>query len=283
MKRAIARLSEVRLEYFEHGHGAEAVVFVHGFQASARIWHEVQRALPEERYRSIAVNNRGAGASDAPPAESDFTIGKFASDLRELVALLGLRDFTLVGHSMGGLTAMQFAVDHPALPKALVLLDPAGPDGPEMSDGQVERFLEERSAARRDALARGAAAGGLDAEDGAFDPEQMRLLLADVAAAPERRLRGSMRSLLRSRIGERLGQLPMPALLAAGDRDALVPLAGMLDTWRKLPPGSGLHVWHGVGHSPNVDRPAEVAALLRRFVEATVPAASARGRAGTAA
>jgi pimeloyl-ACP methyl ester carboxylesterase len=63
----------------------------------------------------------------------------------------------------------------------------------------------------------------------------------------------------------------MPALLAAGDRDALVPLAGMLDTWRKLPPGSGLHVWHGVGHSPNVDRPAEVAALLQRFIEVTVP------------
>lgn len=277
---AIARLSEVGLEYFEHGHGRETVVLVHGFQASARIWHEVQRALPAERYRSIAVNNRGAGASDAPPGEADFTIRKFASDLHELVVHLGLRDFTLVGHSMGGVTAMQFAVDHPALTRALVLLDPAGPDGPEMSDEQLERFLDDRAAARREALARSAAAGGLDAEEGAFDPEQMRLLLADIAAAPERRLRGSMRSMLRSRIGERVRQLPMPALLAAGDRDALVPIAGMLDTWRKLPPGSGLHVWHGVGHSPNVDRPAEVAALLQRFIEVTVPAASGRNPGG---
>jgi branched-chain amino acid transport system permease protein len=280
---AIARLSEVGLEYFEHGHGAETVVLVHGFQASARIWHAVQRALPAERYRSIAVNNRGAGASDAPPGEADFTIGKFASDLHELVVHLGLRDFTLVGHSMGGVTAMQFAVDHPALPKALVLLDPAGPDGPEMSDEQLERFLDDRSAARREVLARGAAAGGLDAEEGVFPPVQMRLLLADIAAAPERRLRGSMRSMLRTRIGDRVRQLPLPALLAAGDRDALVPLAGMLDTWRKLPPGSGLHVWHGVGHSPNVDRPAEVAALLQRFVEVTVPAMSGRTRTGAGA
>lgn len=279
---ALAQLSEVGLEYFEHGEGPEAVVLVHGYQASARIWHEVQRALPVQRYRSIAVNNRGAGASGAPPEEPDFTIERFASDLHELVTLLGLGAFTLVGHSMGGLTAMQFAVDHPELVKALVLLDPAGPDGPDMSDEQLEHFLDERSASRRETLAQGAAAGGLDAGEEAFDPEQMRLLIADIVMAPERRLRGSMRSLLRTRIGERVGRLPMPVLLAAGDRDATIPLAGMIDTWRKLPPGSGLHVWHGAGHSPNVDRPAEVAGLLRHFIEVTVPAASVRQDTGAA-
>ncbi len=268
---AIAQLSEVRLEYFEHGHGPEAVVLVHGYQASARVWHEVQRALPADRYRSIAVNNRGAGGSDAPPQESDFAIAKFASDVHELVAHLGLREFTLVGHSMGGVTAMQFAVDHPSFLKGLVLLDPAGPDGPAMPDDQLERLLDERSASRRAAIARGDVGAGMDSGTGAFDPEQMRLLLADIAAAPERRLRGSMRSMLRSRIGERVRHLPVPALLAAGDRDAVIPLADMLDTWRKLPRGSGLHVWHDVGHSPNIDCPAECAALLRHFVEVTVP------------
>jgi pimeloyl-ACP methyl ester carboxylesterase len=269
---AFANLPEVRLEFFELGHGPEAVVLVHGYQASARVWHEVQRALPADRYRTIAVNNRGAGGSDAPPLESDFTIAKFAADLHELVLQLGLRDFTLVGHSMGGVTAMQFAVDHPSLPKALVLLDPAGPDGPAMSDEQLERLLDERSASRRAAIARGDVGAGMDSGAGAFDPEQMRQLLADIAAAPERRLRGSMRSMLQSRIGAAVRQLPMPALLAAGDRDAVIPLADMLDTWRKLPRGSGLHVWHDVGHSPNIDRPAEFAALLRHFVEVTVAA-----------
>lgn len=273
---ALAQLSEVRLEYFEQGHGPEVVVLVHGYQASARVWHEVQRALPAHRYRSIAVNNRGAGGSDAPPREDDFTIGRFASDLHELVVRIGLRDFTLVGHSMGGVTAMQFAVDHPGLPKRLVLLDPAGPDGPELSDTQLERLLDERSAARREAIGQGNAVRGLDADPAAFDPEQMRMLLAEVAAAPERRLRGSLRSMLRSRLGERVGRLPMPVLLAAGDRDAVIPLAAMLDTWRKLPPGSGLHVWHGAGHSPNIDRPAEFVELLQRFIASDPPAVAAR-------
>jgi pimeloyl-ACP methyl ester carboxylesterase len=267
---SFARLSEVRLEYFEHGSGPETFVFVHGYQASARIWHGVQQALPADRYRSIAINNRGAGASDAPPAESDFTVQKFARDAHELVAQLGLRDVTLVGHSMGGTTVAQFAVDHPELLKGLVLLDPASPDGREMPDDELERFLDDRMSARRAQIARGGGGDGIDASGAGADAEQMRLLIADINAAPERRLRGSMRSMLQLRLGARVKALPMPVLLAAGDQDAVIPLANMLASWAMYPPGTGLHVWHGVGHSPNLDCPLEVAALLRRFVEETV-------------
>lgn len=53
---------------------------------------------------------------------------------------------------------------------------------------------------------------------------------------PERRLRGSMRSMFELRLGERVGTLPMPVLLAGGDTDSLIPLGAMLDTWRKYPP-----------------------------------------------
>ena len=269
---ARAQLAEVTLEYFERGHGPHTVVLVHGFSASARIWHEVQQALPEDRYRTVAVNNRGAGASDAPPEEADFAVKKFASDLHALVVHLGLRDFTLVGHSMGGLTAMQFAVDHPELPKALLLLDPAAPDGPDLSDEKIEKLIDAGTESRAAAAARGEEPRGLDATPAAFDAAAYKGLIEDIKAAPERRLRGSMRSMMKSCIGEQVAALTMPILLAAGDRDAVLPLAGMLDTWRKLPKGSGLHVWHDAGHSPNVDRPAEFVALVRHFVEGTVPA-----------
>ena len=53
-----------------------------------------------DRYSSVAVNNRGAGASDAPADESDFTVQAFAADAFELAAKLGWSDFTLVGHSL---------------------------------------------------------------------------------------------------------------------------------------------------------------------------------------
>jgi len=265
------QLSRVRMHYYEHGHGPETVVFVHGFQASARIWQLVQEALPSDRYRSIAANNRGAGETDAPPDEADFSIEHFAADLYELVTALGLRDFTLAGHSLGGATVARFAVDHPELIKGLVLLDPAPPDGPELSPDEIERLVEERITRRQ--TQRGAG-DGIDPRAGGEGArgEFLRLLAADIAAAPERRLRGSARSRLGLHLGAAVKTLPIPVLLACGDADKLIPIEAMVATWAMYPSGSGLHVWHGVGHSPNVDIPEELAALLQRFITETTPA-----------
>ncbi len=276
----IAQLSKVKLEYFPHGEGPERVVFIHGFQASARIWRMTQEALPADRYASIAINNRGAGASEAPPDDADFGIEPFAADAFELVSQLGWRDFTLVGHSMGGPTATQFAVDHPSLLKGLVLLDPADPDGrgADMRPEAMTQLIDARMAARREQQARGAVGDAIDARAATAPADLMRALAEDMRNAPERRLRGSMRSMMTVRLGERVKSLPMPVLLAGGDADELIPVAAMLATWAKYPAGTGLAFWHGVGHSPNLDCPAELAALIRRFVEVTIP-----GRASAAA
>ena len=279
---AIAQLSKVKLEYLPHGDGPERVMFIHGFQASARIWRMTQEALPADRYQSIAINNRGAGASEAPPDEADFSIQHFAADAFELVSQLGWRDFTLVGHSMGGPTATQFAVEHPSLLKGLVLLDPADPDGrgADMAPEAINAFLDARMAARREQQARGAAGDAIDASATGVPADLMRALAEDMRNAPERRLRGSMRSMMTVRLGERVKTLPMPVLLAGGDADELIPVAAMLATWAKYPAGTGLAFWHGVGHSPNLDCPAELAALIRRFVEVTIPS---RAKAAVAA
>ncbi|HTX51566.1 MAG TPA: alpha/beta hydrolase [Caulobacteraceae bacterium] len=269
-----AQLSRVRLEYFPHGDGPERVVFIHGFQASAPIWRMTQEALPPDRYSSIAINNRGAGASEAPADEADFGCEVFADDAFELVSQLGWKDFTLVGHSMGGATVAAFAVKHPGLLRGLVLLDPADPDG-RMRDApiaEVDAAIDRAVSAliaRRDAARPGE---GIDARGVGAPPELMRQLDADMRAAPERRLRGSMRSMMTLRLGERVKSLPMPVLLAGGDADELIPVAAMLATWAKYPTGTGLCLWHGVGHSPNLDCPSELAALLRRFIEVTIPA-----------
>jgi pimeloyl-ACP methyl ester carboxylesterase len=261
------------MHYYERGHGPETLVLVHGFQMSARVWQLVQAALPEDRYRTIAPNMRGAGETDAPPDEAAYGVPIFAADVYELVTQLGLRDCTLVGHSLGGATVAQLAVDHPALLKALVLLDPSDPDGRQAASAEeVERAIEEQMAARRAELARGADDRAVTLVAGAANAELRRLLAADARAAPERRLRGSLRSTFALRLGERVARLPMPVLLACGDADQTIPIARLVQTWAKYPPGTGLHVWHGVGHSPNVEIPDECARLLRQFVEETVPA-----------
>ena len=271
---AFAQLSTVRLEYFAHGQGAERVVFIHGFQASAPIWRMTQQALPAERYSSIAINNRGAGASDAPPDEADFSVEIFAEDAYELVTQLGWRDFTLVGHSMGGATVAAFATSHPELLKGLVLLDPSDPEGREILGGPaaLDAMLDQRMAARREQQARGRAGDAIDAAATRAPADLMRQLADDMRNAPERRLRGSMRSMINLRLGEKVKRLTMPVLMACGDADELIPLSAMLATWAKYPTGTGLHVWHGVGHSPNLDCPDELAGVLARFIETTIPA-----------
>lgn len=267
------QLKNTRLEYFRHGHGPEVVLLIHGFQASARIWHWLQHLLPEDRYTTIALNNRGAGGSDAPPREEDYGVEVFAADAHEAAEQLQLGRFTLVGHSLGGATASVYAVRWPEQLKGLVLLDPADPDGREMPAAALDAFIDARMQARREQRAKGGGGDGITSNAAASELEApMRALLADMDAAPEQRLRGSLRSMFNVRCGAQLHALTLPSLLIGGDADELISVPGMLGTWAKLPPGAGLHFWHGIGHSPNMQCPAELAAVLRHFIEVTIPA-----------
>ena len=92
----------VKLQYFEHGTGPEQLVLVHGYRSSGRIWRLVQETLEPTRFRSLALSNRGAGDSERTAAEADYTVESFARDLFAATQALGLRDFTLVGHSWVG-------------------------------------------------------------------------------------------------------------------------------------------------------------------------------------
>lgn len=268
-----AQLGPIRLHYHEFGHGPQSVVFVHGFQASARIWQLMAEQMPADQYRCIAVDNRGAAQSDAPADESAYGCKPFADDLHLLIESLGLRQVVLVGHSMGGATAMQYAVDHPERLTGLVLMDPADPDGRAPDPAGVDAALDRMMAARRPT---GTPAELMSAGTNVnLPPGFAEALGAEIAAAPPQRLRGSMRSMFTLSIGDQVGRLPMPVLMMAGDNDQTISLARMLQTFAKLPPGSGLHVWHGVGHSPNIETPERAAHVLRRFIEKTIPSRTA--------
>ena len=266
---ATIQLSRVQLEYLPHGEGPERILFTHGFLSSGRIWGLVQEALPADRYTTIAVCNRGAGASDAPPAVSDFGVEVFASDLHELVTQLGWRDFTLVGHSLGGATSTRFALDHPELLKGVVLLNPADPDGVELPAGvTAEEAIRHLVAA----IPTQTTEFNVDAAATDVPADLMEALGRDIANAPERRLLGSLLSVFSQHMGDQLDRLKMPFLFVGGDIDRMITPATQLASWAKYPAGTGLHMFDGVGHSPNLDRPKELAALLRQFIEETIPA-----------
>src|SRR5690349_1234024 len=116
----------VRLHYREQGSGPEPLVFVHGFLGSAHAWDAVcQRLAP--RYHAYAFDLRGAGQSDKP--DGDYSLAVFAEDLELATRALGVDTFSLVGWSLGGGVAMQYAVRHAARLRHLVLVASLPSDG----------------------------------------------------------------------------------------------------------------------------------------------------------
>lgn len=268
MKTDFLQANDVKLQYFEHGEGPEVLLLVHGYQSSGRIWQLMQEALEPTRFRTIAISNRGAGDSDRTASEADYTVESFARDLYAAVQVLGLSEFTLVGHSMGGATVTQFALDHPECLKALVLLDPAPLGGRTLPANWEEQIRQDFAAGRR--------RDNMAMETPGIPEAFRQALAADVARNPLERALGGRRSMAALRLRQRLHTLPMPVLLIGGDDDSTVGVHHMLAEYLALPEDRRfLHIFHGVGHSPNVQVAAQLASLLDQFVSQTVPQAAA--------
>jgi pimeloyl-ACP methyl ester carboxylesterase len=251
---------EVRLQYFEHGQGPETLILVHGYQTSGRIWKLTQEAMDPDRYRTIAISNRGAGDSDRGTSAEDYTVDAFARNLFQAVHALGVEDFALVGHSMGSATVARFALDHPELPRALVLMSSAPLGGRPLMEGWEAQI--------RAQFAQGLASRlNFGPKTSALPADFLNALEADVARNPVERAVGGRRSMSRLRLREQLHHLPMPVLVVGGDLDTTVGVENILAEYLALPASQrSLHIYHGVRHSPNVEVPVELAALLGTFV-----------------
>ncbi len=115
----------LRLHYTRTGGGEPPVVLAHGFSDDGLCWTPVAELLAPD-YDVVMVDARGHGQSDAP--EHGYTMADMAGDLRGVIASLGLKRPAVVGHSMGGGTAMALAGLYPDVPGA-ILLEDAGPLG----------------------------------------------------------------------------------------------------------------------------------------------------------
>ncbi len=110
-------------------------VFIHGNCSDSRFWSSTLAALPP-RFRALAPDLRGFGATEALPIDATRGLGDFADDIRALVqaqdgagAADDQRKLLLVGHSVGGGIALRYALDYPERVGALVLVDPMSPYG----------------------------------------------------------------------------------------------------------------------------------------------------------
>src|SRR5438067_11372958 len=110
--------------YRTSGTGDSVVVFVHGIAGSSSTWVPVMERLDGARYTMIAPDLLGHGESAKP--RGDYSLGAYASGIRDLLVVLGHERATVVGHSLGGGIAMQFAYEYPPFAERLVLVSSGG-------------------------------------------------------------------------------------------------------------------------------------------------------------
>jgi pimeloyl-ACP methyl ester carboxylesterase len=120
----------IRIHYLDHPGGEPALVLLPGLSATAPIFEDLIGAGLSPRFRAVAVDLRGRGQSDWPPAGFDpaspaagYTMAEHAADVVGLLDALGLRRVVLVGHSFGGMLALYLAANHPQRFPRLVVLD----------------------------------------------------------------------------------------------------------------------------------------------------------------
>ncbi len=109
----------MELFYRKYGEGQHSLVILHGVFGSSDNWVTLGRRFAE-RYSVYLVDQRNHGLS---PRSDAFGYPEMVADLKELFDSLGLTSVILIGHSMGGKTAMQFALEHPGYLSKLMVVD----------------------------------------------------------------------------------------------------------------------------------------------------------------
>ena len=246
----------------------KSIVFLHGFTGSTKTWQETAKSLPD--YRLVLVDLLGHGKTDSPNQAARYSMEQQISDLEDIFAQLELANFTLVGYSMGGRTALAYAAVYPQRVKALIL-ESASPGL------QTERERLQRSQ-RDEKLADSILAGGIVSfvekwQDIPLFDSQKNLPEAVQHAVREERLVQKPIGLANSLIGmgtgaqaslwEQLKLMGLPVLLITGSLD--LKFTALAEKMLQALPNAE----HGVieaGHAIHVEKPAEFATMIEEYL-----------------
>ena len=255
------------------------ILLIHGITSSSRTWKRVMPRLAED-HTVIAPDLLGHGRSAKPPG--DYSLGAYASGIRDLLVALEIPRSTVVGHSLGGGIAMQFAYQFPERVGRLVLVDSGG-IGREVSP-----------------ILRAAALPGAEfvlpvmfspiLHDGVL---KLRSLLGRIGLHPNADIEGvsegfaslteadARRAFLdtvRSVIdvgGQRVSAedrlylaSDVPSMVIWGENDRLIPVSHAHKA-REMLPDSRLEIFPDAGHFPFNDHPDRFVNLMRDFIATT--------------
>ena len=265
--------SGLRLSALVWGDADPELVLVHGGAQNAHTWDTVALALDRPL---VAVDLPGHGRSDHRPAHN-YGPASMADDVAVAVGALASEAAAVVGMSLGGLTAMCLAANHPHLVRRLGIVDvtpgtdhsKAEPiiafvDGPEHFDSFeaiLARTIEHNPTRSESSLRRGVLHNAHETGDGrwTWNYDRMRDWKTGDGAEPGF-----------ENLWEKVSQIEAPTALWQGGAWSVVDDADVAEWMRRLP-GSVHIVVEGAGHSIQGDRPLELVALIEDLLARPQP------------
>ena len=256
------------------------VVLLHGMAGSSEMWRAAIPGLARH-YRVVALDLPGHGDSDKPRA--DYSLGAYASHLRDLMDVIDVSRATIVGQSFGGGVAMQFVYQYPERCERLVLVASGG------LGEEVHPLLRALSLPGADWLLRvgcapivgraSATVAGWFEHAGWHPGPVMAEIGRSYASLSDADTRRAFLHTLRSVVdheGQRVSAheklqagIQLPTLIVWGTHDHVIPVQHGLDAHAAIA-GSRLELFDGCGHFMHCEDPERFVRVLHEFIRTTV-------------
>jgi pimeloyl-ACP methyl ester carboxylesterase len=253
---ALCRLTDVNLYYEIIGKGP-TVVLVHGWGADSTMYDE-QKAALSKHFELIVYDHRGHGRSSKSKEKQTYTIDQYADDLRGLLDALKKKKVHVVGHSMGGIVALNFAIRYPRYVNKLILASTFAERRISLGE-KIQLFLARFIPLPL--IARPFAKSCLMEPD----EEQVTRIINYYTAAGKKTLLFSAENFGGINYVKELPSLKMKTLIIHGDEDQAVPYEKGMALHRGIT-GSKLATIEGAGHSLNWENKDEFNAVIIDFL-----------------
>ena len=255
-KRSIHGVNGVDINIVETGKGSPALVFLHYWGGSSRTWGPVIEGLSKTN-RCVAIDFRGWGQSSKEA--TDYGLETLAGDVVSIVDDLGLQEFIIIGHSMGGKVAQLVAAQKPAGLKRLILMAPAPPtalDVPEeQRQGMIASYQSPEGAEKViDILSPPQLS---DASRKRIMEYRQQIIEDTLRGSPGAKRAWPEKGMIED-ISEEASRITVPVRIIVGSADTVETEVSLRAAFGKVVPGTDFVVLPGVGHMAPLEATAEM-------------------------
>ena len=244
------------------GSGPEKVLVLHGWFGDYAVWEPTFSSLDKETFTYIFIDYRGYGKSTQ--MSGDYSMGEIAGDAVSLANELGVGNFHLIGHSMGGMAMQRVMVDidDRRRIKSAVGIDPVPACGGQLDEPSWALF---EGAVRSDENRYNI----LDFTTGNRNSAQWLNYMVERsrASTTESAFAGYLNAWAKENFAEEIKGMETPVLVCIGEHDLAFSKEAMEGTYLAWLPNAELEVIANAGHYPMQEAPVNTATVMETFMK----------------